>query len=237
LGDWQVWAALEQCHCGEAVRAWPGRLDARLAPGSSPPPLHVQQRLCLARAVLAAEVLGAGALVLDDPAGGALDPGGRRLVEDRHVGAGRTVVLTGRSAAAAARMDWVVVMKAGRAVEAGRTGPLLECSGSVFARLVREEEVRAQDIRRLGPEPADGDSGGDDSDDDRPRAAASRSALQLGSAPAAAAGEAAVAAAAAAATAAVGSLGTPVAAAGGLLWSGIKHVARASHRLRRSGTM
>jgi hypothetical protein len=228
-----VWAALEQCHCGEAVRAWPGRLDARLAPRDSPPPAHVQHRLCLARAVLAAEARGAAVLVLDDPAGGGLDPGGRRLVEDRHVGAGRTVVHTGRSAAGAARMDWVVVMKAGRAVESGRAEALLGCRGSAFARLVEEEEARAEADSRLGPEPADGDSGGDDSDDGRPRAGPNLSALHLGSAPAAAAGEAAVAAAAAA----VGSLGTPVAAAGGLLWSGIKHVARASHRLRRAGTM
>ena len=130
-------------------------------------------------------------------------------------------------------MDWVVVMKAGRAVESGRAEALLGCRGSAFARLVEEEEARAEADSRLGPEPADGDSGGDDSDDGRPRAGPNLSALHLGSAPAAAAGEAAVAAAAAA----VGSLGTPVAAAGGLLWSGIKHVARASHRLRRAGTM
>ena len=231
-GDWQIWAALEHCHCAEAVRAWPGRLDALLAPHDSPPPLHVQRRLCLARAALAADVISAGVVVLDKPAG-RQDPGGRRLIEDRHVGAGRTVVYTGESAGAALRMDWVAVMVDGNVVEAGRPVQLKECPDSVFASMLRVEEARAEKERQLYPSAGDDDSspGSDDEASGAPRL--SLSSLQLGSAPATAAGEAAAAAAAVAAAA----VGTPVAAASEMLWKGLKNLVRAPNRLRRSGTM
>ncbi len=237
-GDWQLWAALEHCHCADAVRAWPGRLDALLAPHDSPPPPHVQRRLCLARAALAADVLAAGVVVLDRPAGRG-DPGGRRLLEGRHVGAGRAVVYVGDTAGGALRMDWVAVLAGGRVLELGRPAQLRDRPESVFADMLREEEARADEERRLCACDGGDDSDGGSDDDvaaTRPRHGLSSvqpGSLQLSSAPSAGAGEAAVAAAAVAAAA----VGTPVAAAGEMLWKGLKNVVRASNRLRRSGTM
>ena len=55
-GDWQVWAALEQCHFGDVVRSWQGGLDHRVREGGSGIPKHHRMALCIARALLSCDV-------------------------------------------------------------------------------------------------------------------------------------------------------------------------------------
>eukprot|EP00293_Proteomonas_sulcata_P004124 CAMPEP_0184330558 /NCGR_PEP_ID=MMETSP1049-20130417/144747_1 /TAXON_ID=77928 /ORGANISM="Proteomonas sulcata, Strain CCMP704" /LENGTH=502 /DNA_ID=CAMNT_0026653003 /DNA_START=645 /DNA_END=2153 /DNA_ORIENTATION=- len=92
-GDWQIWAALEQCHAGEIVREYDDRLDHFLAAGGGDLPPSTRRLLVLARAVLAAEINGARVLCLEDYTG-SFDERSRDLILARHLGGGMVVIVT-----------------------------------------------------------------------------------------------------------------------------------------------
>ena len=91
-GDWQLWAALEQCHFADVVRSWAGRLDANLQENGAPLTPEHRQQLCIARALLACDVRGCSILCLEDVIG-TTDRQTENLILGRHIGAGQAVLL------------------------------------------------------------------------------------------------------------------------------------------------
>jgi subfamily B ATP-binding cassette protein MsbA len=137
--DAELWEALRLAHAGDFVRTLPGGLDepvgergARLSGGQ-------RQRLALARAFLCRPSV----LLLDEPTS-ALD-----AQSEAAVGAGLAALMKGRTVLVIAHRlstvrdaDLIVVLDAGRVVEAGTHAELLARAGR-YAQLLGEGAVAA----------------------------------------------------------------------------------------------
>ena len=143
VDDATLWAALAEVAMDTEVAALPEGLATTIGAGGRGLSVGQRRRLAIARALLRP----AGLVVLDEPTGD-LDVEAEQAVRraiDRLAGRRSVVVLTHRVALAEAS-DRVVVLDAGRVVEAGRPDELRAASGA-YARLVaaaaplRGEEV------------------------------------------------------------------------------------------------
>uniref|UniRef100_A0A7S4LZD2 ABC transporter domain-containing protein n=1 Tax=Guillardia theta TaxID=55529 RepID=A0A7S4LZD2_GUITH len=99
-GDWQLWAALEQCHFADVVRRWPARLDERVCGeevqvGSRMRKLsrYEQEMVCLVRAMFAADVQESSIMCIDNVEE-ISDEQTRNLILRRHLMFGMTVIVS-----------------------------------------------------------------------------------------------------------------------------------------------
>jgi subfamily B ATP-binding cassette protein HlyB/CyaB len=107
------------------IMAWPQDYDTLLGPGGARPSAGQALALGLARALLTEPRL----LILDGVLAG-LDPDAEAAVmRALRAARGRTTLLLGRRPLPPAYADWIVVLDAGRVVEAGSHGELLEQKG------------------------------------------------------------------------------------------------------------
>ncbi|BCO31425.1 ABC transporter ATP-binding protein/permease [Thiohalobacter sp. COW1] len=129
--DAQLWQALERAQLAEVVRELPGGLDAELGRQGVRLSGGQRQRLAIARMLL-----GDPQLVILDEATSALDTETEaRLLDDlEEFLAGRTVLIIAHRLSAVRRADRVLVFEAGRIVEQGRHGELIE-AGGLYSRL------------------------------------------------------------------------------------------------------
>lgn len=146
--DEAVWAALDQAHVADVVRALPGGLDARLGERGTSLSGGQRQRLAIARALVRSPRL----LVLDD-ATSAVDP----RVEQDILGSLRgattrtadrpTVVMVAYRMASVALADMVVHLDGGRVVSSGTHDELLRTDAgyAALASAYEDEAARRAD--------------------------------------------------------------------------------------------
>lgn len=124
-GDDELWSALHIAVADDLVRAMPDGLDTRVGQRGSELSGGQRQRICLARSVLRQPDV----MLLDD-ATSALDPRVERLVLERLValahGGGPGILLVASRPASIEAADRVVLVQAGRVIDAGTHAELLE---------------------------------------------------------------------------------------------------------------
>ncbi|TVP75311.1 MAG: thiol reductant ABC exporter subunit CydC, partial [Nitriliruptor sp.] len=148
--DATLWAALAEVAMDAEVAGLPEGLATTIGAGGRGLSVGQRRRLAIARALLRP----AGLVVLDEPTGD-LDVEAEQAVRraiDRLAGRRSVVVLTHRVALAEAS-DRVVVLDAGRVVEAGRPGEL-RAAGGAYARLVAAAAPLAPEEVAPAPAPA-----------------------------------------------------------------------------------
>jgi ATP-binding cassette subfamily C protein CydC len=113
--DAAVWAALDEAHIGDVVRALPNRLDTWVGEGGTRFSGGQGRRLALARALLSAAPI----LILDEPCAGLDAETERQFLETlNQTAAGRTVVLIAHRLTGVERLDHIFRLSAGKAVAA-----------------------------------------------------------------------------------------------------------------------
>jgi ABC-type multidrug transport system fused ATPase/permease subunit len=142
ISDAQIEAALRELQLWDWVCAQPDGLDTRLAAGGQSLSAGEAQLLAFARGVLK----NPGLVILDE-ASSRLDPATERLLEraiDRLL-TGHTGVIIAHRLQTVQRADEIVILEAGRIVEAGARHRLASDPASRFAALLRTglEEVLA----------------------------------------------------------------------------------------------
>ncbi len=135
-GNWdasddEIWAAARAANAEDFLRALPDGLDTFLGDMGSRLSGGQRQRIAIARAVLR----DAPILLLDE-ATSALDAESERLVQDalERLMQGRTTLVIAHRLATVREADRIVVMDAGRIIEAG-SHDVLAKSGGLYARL------------------------------------------------------------------------------------------------------
>ena len=128
----QMREAAAQAHLLDWIESLPQGLDTPVGEGGSLLSGGQAQRLALARAFLRDAPL----LVLDEPTAH-LDVAQEQLLQEstRRLCRGRTVVVIAHRLSTISQVDQVVVMEAGRVIEAGAPGDLL-ARGGAYARLM-----------------------------------------------------------------------------------------------------
>ncbi len=142
IDDAQIEAALEEVGLGDWLSAQPDGLDTRLASGGAGLSAGQAQLLAFARVLLR----DPGLIILDE-ASSRLDPATEQVLDSAmtRLLRGRTAILIAHRLATLERVDQILVLEAGQALEQGAREALAADSDSHYARLLRAgmEEVLA----------------------------------------------------------------------------------------------
>jgi ATP-binding cassette subfamily B protein len=135
----EVVLACRAAHADGFVRAFPDGYGTKVGERGQQLSGGQRQRIAIARAVLKDP-----RILLLDEATSALDAESEALVQDalEKLMRGRTAIVIAHRLSTVARADRVVVLEAGRVVESGAHGALMD-RGGIYRRLVERQLVRA----------------------------------------------------------------------------------------------